>query len=381
MSADEGMMRRRNYIMNTLKSLVENVTKNDHWRYNSGLKIKYLEGKEFDFIKGYLEFSGKEDLYKDFSKLTQNEDGRVRLQHIVNAFFLGIALYNESLIMKSLIDNELNKYKYALDPFHKDAPFAYVWFLICFFHDCGYAYEKNLSERQFHCFEELTGKYGNLGRIEGVPALYENVLRHYFRYRMDGNGRNVGKGVNDHGIVGAHEMYHHFCQIRAEKRKEAEGKNETNKWVKGLDDVYNLAAWIVACHNIFFANASDKCDICRFSSYHLYPLMKEDDDYKILMAEYPLFFFLHLIDNIEPMKIPGFKEDYLSQINTEVDDNMQYIEMSICKMKENENQIKFVEKYAGRLCSLTTWLTETEKKDDPEKITVIIHFAPKHCQN
>ena len=279
--------------------------------------------------------------------------------------------------MKTLIDNELNKYKYALDPFHKDAPFAYVWFLICFFHDCGYAYEKNLSERQFHCFEELTGKYGNLGRIEGVPALYENVIKHYFRYRMDGNGRNVGKGVNDHGIVGAHEMYHHFCQIRAEKRKEAEGKNETNKWVKGLDDVYNLAAWIVACHNIFFANASDKCDICRFSSYHLYPLMKEDDDYKILMAEYPLFFFLHLIDNIEPMKVLGFEEDYLSHINIKVDDSKQAVTISFPDKENKPEMKKFVANYGNRLKDLKSWLTTTDFETKDGRTFISIHYKPQ----
>lgn len=363
--------------MKTLKSLVENVARNDHWSYNTNFQIEYSEGKEFEFIKGYLEFSGKEDLYKDFSKLTQNEDGRVRLQHIVNAFFLGIALYNESLIMKTLIDNELNKYKYALDPFHKDAPFAYVWFLICFFHDCGYAYEKELTKKQFHCFEELTGKYGTLGRIEEVPELYENVLRHYFRYRMDGNGRNVGKGVNDHGIVGAHEMYHHFCQIRAEKRKEAEGKNETNKWVKGLDDVYNLAAWIVACHNIFFANASDKCDICRFSSYHLYPLMKEDDDYKILMAEYPLFFFLHLIDNIEPMKVLGFEEDYLSHINIKVDDSKQAVTISFPDKENKPEMKKFVANYGNRLKDLKSWLTTTDSETKDGRTFISIHYKPQ----
>lgn len=361
-----------------LKSFVTNAAKNHKaWKYYDCLTIEYTEGNDLEFIKGYLDFSGKEVLCSEFNSLAHNPEGEIRLHHIVNAFFLGIALYEESTEIKFLIDHELEKYSYALDSFHKEAPFAYVWFLICIFHDCGYSYEKNLSEKQFNCFEELTDKYGHLGRIEGVPALYENVLKHYFRYRMAGNGRNVGKGVNDHGIVGANKMYHHFCQIRAEKRKEAEGKGETNKWVKGLDDIYNLAAWIVACHNIFFANASDRCDICRFSYYHLYPLMKEDDDYKILLAEYPLFFFLHLIDNIEPTKVPGFEEEYLSLISIEVDDSKQAVTVSFPCEEGNPGMKNFVANYGNRLKDLKSWLTTTNSETKDGRTSISIYYKPQ----
>lgn len=364
-----------------LKSFVEEIIKSESWKYNRSQDISFSKGKESQFVKSFLDFSEKDNFANNFSDLEQDKDGKKRLKHIVYAFFLGIAVYDKSIVIRYLIDKEIDKYRYALNPFHKDAPFAYVWFLICVFHDCGYTYERKLTKETFQSFDEMVSYFGELGKIDGVPILYEKVMKPYFRYRMDDNGRNVDNGVNDHGIVGAYKMYHDFCQIRAEKRQtEERNLPNSDKWVKGLDDVYNLAAWIVGCHNIFFANSSDKCGICRFSSYHLYSLMKEDCDYKIELAEYPLFFFIHLIDNVEPTKIPGFKDDYLEKISIEVCDDKKEITISFPNPNEKANQDMkdFLSNYKRRLIDLNSWLTTTILNEKPNAVSIVIHYNPQN---
>lgn len=364
-----------------IKDLINEAKKQEKWwEYNKSLSVNSVD-EDFQFIADYLDFAEKTKFISSYLHIQNSSHSRIR--HIVNAFFLGVSLYNKSTFLHAAIDTELDKYRYALDPYHKEAPFAYVWFLICLFHDCGYDAERNSEcNNRFKDFDSLVNQYGGaLGKLDGVPNLYQDILNRYFQYRIDDNGCNVGKGVNDHGIVGGFRLYHDLCEIRAERRSCIE-RNSGNKdlWVKGLDDVYNLVAWVIACHNIFFANADDKCKICRYSAYHLYSLMKEEKDYKIHLMEHPLFFFLHLIDNIEMMKIKEFEEKYIDAISLCINDKEMFIEVQV-ELNDDKKRNNFANEYIRRLKDLDKWLTTTEISNNINNNSiksVKIYFKPKN---
>lgn len=274
------------------------------WCYNSSINLTAPDLENVSacrkFIVCYFAEAGKAFP----GKLLQTIGDDKRIKHIVSSFFLGIEIYQESSVLRAFIDSELKRYDSALKHYHKEAPFAYVWFLICLCHDLGYAYEKKGTNLKFKKFEDLTRRFGNLGHCEGVPRLYASMVGPYFKYRAEGMGLGLDKAVNDHGIVGAFQLYHDLCSTRAEKRKEVEhDPQSSSKWIKELDDIYNLVAWIVGCHNMFFANTDKFCDMFKYMWYHMFGLIKEPGDYKISLSDYPLFFFLQLIDNIEPVKM------------------------------------------------------------------------------
>ena len=365
-----------------LSELIKNaVAEKDLWLYNDSLDINppNLEDEESCkyFISNYFEGAGKNIPVSLLHKINHER----RIQHIVTAFFLGISIYSNSSFLKHVIDSELSRYDYALKYYHSRKPFAYVWFLICLTHDLGYVYENKGKDLEFKTYDDLIKKYGKLGRAEGVPELYASMIGPYFKYRADGMGMGTCKAVNDHGIVGAFITYNEFCKIRAKKRLEIEERKDGNLWVKELDDVYKLVAWIVGCHNLFFADTSNYCDMFKYMWYHLFSLIKEPTEYKIRIFDYPLFFFLQLIDNIEMMKLREVRYDYLNDLYLEIDDALQSLKIRIVKRKDDLDQNKFAEKYADRLYRLNTWLTKTELISDNSQeageINLKIYFVPK----
>lgn len=342
---------------------------NSEWLYNSCINVKAPKLEDVDecrdFIKNYFSEAGKAFPRSMLSKIKDNK----RIKHIVSSFFLGIGIYQESSVLKAIIDMELKRYDYALKHYHSKAPFAYVWFLICLCHDLGYAYEEKGTNLKFKKFEDLTKHFGNLGMCEGVPELYASMIEPYFKYRAEGMGLGQDKAVNDHGIVGAFHLYHDLCRTRAEKRKEVESDPQSsNKWVKELDDIYNLVAWIVGCHNIFFTNTDKFCDMFKYMWFHLFGLIKEPGDYKISLYDNPLFFFLQLIDNIEPIKMSSDGDDKcMSEIKIKIDDKRKFLHI------ERVDKKPLDEWYYNRLLGINNWLTKVEG----DKLSCKIYYTNK----
>ena len=223
-------------------------------------------------------------------------------------FFFGLLLYDRCNTIKHAIDEYLNQKKYidALE-MHQDAPFAYVWFLICLFHDLGYTIE-NKADLEYSDYDKLEQSKSWREDVDGVPQIFKEVLPNYFKYRNSCTKEKDGvKAANDHGICAAHYMYAELCSIQEKKKKL---QNEDSKWWKDeLKVIFNLTAWVVASHNIWAITESAKEDkIIRYKEAGLEKLILKRNqegnlDYLIKLEEHPFLFLFCLVDTIEPVKV------------------------------------------------------------------------------
>lgn len=224
-----------------------------------------------------------------------------RYQHIVFTFFIGLAIYNKCGLINNVINEKFcndNKYRIALEK-HQEAPFAYIWFLICLFHDLGYKYEySNLLNTNIKKFDDLINcsKIDDvtiIDKLEGVPDFYHTVVEHYFKYRL------MAEKL-DHGICGGFILYHDLCDIRRTHKNNKPRQFNKGYWKDELELIFAYAASVVLCHNIFFAsNPLTKELYIKFKLGSLITNKK----YKINLKEYPIFFLFCLVDSIEPIKV------------------------------------------------------------------------------
>ena len=318
----------------------------ESWNYYSGKDFKtnpMLSEKESkNFIENFIELSGKS---KNLLSKEINNIGN-RATHIVSTFFIGHYIYKNTNF-KDLIDNELKKNVKKWET-KSEVTFPFIWFLTCLFHDLGYTIEK-YEKVKYLSLKDLKDKTGDLGEIDGIPNFYGEVYEDYYRYRIK------YQNVNDHGITAAYLLYHSLCKIRYLANNNPENENQQKLcWEKELDKVYNFCAWNILAHNIWFCNESNKEAVEIYKYYKLNNLIFQDElttneKYKINREEHPFFFFLCLIDTIEPFKRVENYED-LKHI---------FLEHS----KEQINIISLTDKYTLKDAGgLNNWLTPTEVK-------------------
>ena len=304
------------------------------------------------FIESYFDCTGKGDVDNTLLNSLEGNDSidANRCQHIVMTFFYGLLLYDKCRTIKKTIDKFLSadKYKMALEK-HKDAPFAYVWFLVCLFHDLAYPLEyKRGGKRDFKSYQELSEKKKWDKDLDGVPHQYSReILEHYFDYRNSGDD-----AMNDHGICAGHYLYADLCAIQERKKMQRSNKSW---WKDELKVIFNLAAWVVACHNIW-STQEDNDNVETYRGKNLEALILERDNegklqYLIKLEEHPLLFLFCLVDTIEPIKIV---EDVslLDKIRLEIADEGIRLEIDLicgCRTRLLKN-----------IRSLNDWLTKTE---------------------
>lgn len=238
----------------------------------------------------FLKF-GKEDAKYNtlLGEIDQIDDARCA--HIVFTFLLGVFIYDKAKAIKDTVDIKVRKL--LEDARHDDFPF--LWFLICLFHDLGYA-EENKKENSKAELCWVCGK--KLGKCAGVPQLYEDSYQRYFHYRK------TEHKVTDHGIYAGLKMYEDLCKIQKEQKKL---RPDEDVWRDELVPLYNLASWVVLAHNIWFAKDT-KLETCAlYKKYSLDELILETEsgsikNYPIKLSEYPVLFLFCLVDLIEPMK-------------------------------------------------------------------------------
>ena len=323
--------------------------KNKEWKYYSEKVFEYdnpikNEANSKKFIKEFIELSEKKENSLQETNFLQKQVENIgnRATHIVSTFFIGHYIYQKTNFKKQ-IDAYLKK-KVQEWRITSNVTFSFVWFLTCLFHDLGYAIEK-YEKVKYPSLKDLKDETGDLDKIDGIPNFYGEVYEDYYRYRIK------YQNVNDHGITAAYLLYNSLCKIRKVK----ENENETKlSWEKSLDKVYNFCAWNILAHNIWFCNRSDKNTLERYEYYKLNELIFEDNpirkkSYKISKEEYPFFFFLCLIDTIEPYKrVENYKD--LKHII------LEYSEEQI-------NIISLTDKYTLKDAEgLNNWLTPTETK-------------------
>jgi len=301
--------------------------------------------RSVEFITTYFRNASKnetsfQDYVKSFGK---------RSQHVVSTFFLGFYFYNNSRYIKEHINKELLKYQEN----NSTINFAFVWFLICFFHDLGYQIEDNdtLIYKSFKDFFENRCKNVTLNESEGIPNLYEDIYRAYFDYIIKERQKN------EHGICAAFVVFKDLCEIR---------KKAPNKlslcWDKSLIDVYNFVSWIILAHNIWYATSNDLCNVAKYYCAGLKKLIRDEGDYKISFEEYPTFFLFCLVDSIEFLKRVqdvSLLKDIKLGIEEDNDKCTIVVESNLkCGCKDR----------VLNSCKDLEWLTKTVKNGDKVKI-------------
>ena len=84
----------------------------------------------------------------------------------------------------------------------------------------------------------------------------------------------------DDGIYAGITMYKSLCDIRSEQEKNS-WKNDKICWEKELEHIYNIASWVVLCHNIWFVQKNEKCNCELYEKFNLNSLVLEKDKHKI----------------------------------------------------------------------------------------------------
>ena len=218
---------------------------------------------------------------------------KIRCDHIVNTFLFGVFLYENSIVIKNQIDYSIKKYETA--DFRKN--FSFFWFLICLFHDLGYA-EENKGKKSDVSSNNLE-MIGSLRDVDGVPSFFKEVYPLYFIYRK------LEFGVTDHGINAGCKMFPNLCNIREDH---ARNNSDPKFWRKELIPIYNMTSWVVLVHNMWFTTDVKLRDCEIYRKYGLEKLILETKsekikqkqtnvivDYPIKIEEYPVLLLVCLV--------------------------------------------------------------------------------------
>lgn len=312
-------------IYNRISKYKEN---NRDWIYRDNLGVQSIDifdkSKCKEFIASYLGGAGTLSEPDSLAEVLEIDDDyknidKVRYQHIVFTFFIGLIIYDNCRTIRTAIDNNFcdnMMYESALEK-HEDAPFAYIWFLICMFHDFGYKFEnmRSTTPHKFSTFTDLVKATSisegdsMLAHITGVPKFYTNMIEPYFNYRK------YEMGKLDHGICGGMVLYRDLCNIRKKKEEQETQAFKNGFWKPSLEQIFSYAASVVICHNMFF----ESNDSVLYKKYGLTGLMKDEGEYPIKLEECPIFFLFCLVDSIEPIKVVK-NVNLLKRITLEITD-------------------------------------------------------------
>lgn len=292
-----------------------------------------------NFFKSYLGKGEKANLHiiKFIDSLTTS-----RLQHTFSCFLLGILICEKCESLLYRINNELNKISIQ-NPEKPKERFKYLWMLISIFHDFGYAIENKDEELSKNEFEKLITKLHSHPKT--IPDIYtKKLLRNYAKYHL------CRFGSNDHGICGGIQLYSDLCKLREDK---VASSNQTRYWGEDLIPSFALAAWIVACHNIWFVEEHEEQSNC-YKCLGLKALVYQMKTREIQKSSF--LFLLCLVDSIEPVKFFN-SVDVLKRIKVEFMEfgKISIINHGMCKMK--------FDGYVNKLKDLDNWLTDIKTAD------------------
>lgn len=334
-----------NTKMNFKELIIDTYNNYRSWDYYSSGSIRCLNIENPDecriFIHQYFSISGKVGCIDDWTNLDSIlTESPSRCQHIVYTFLLGMGIYNRQNLIKELIDTKIKYYstKYGVK---SHVTFAFVWFLCCLFHDLGYPMENSRNI-------DWDFRQKDLDKTEGVPGLYKNTLKRYLQYIKKEHHKT------DHGIYAGVNMYKMLCDNRTNQEQQCDN-NSKLCWEKALENIYNIASWIIMCHNIWLVNNKKKRDVDIFIEYKLYKLTYDDGEYKINLKDSPLFFFFCLIDTIEPIK--RVKEtSLLEKTYISIEDNQITIHSDI--------KCGCGDRYMQDIENVGNWLTKIRKEEN-----------------
>lgn len=338
--------------MTNLFKLYSNCILGSDWQYYplSSTGIEVLSDAEVGkgFITSYLGKGCKNEL-KMFEYIHNLSD--IRIRHIVSCFFLGVAIYYKCSKIQDSI-NALLSTTHANPKETTEERFLYVWMLICLFHDLGYVVENGLALLKKNEFDDLMKMFPK--RPKYIPKLFnKTLLKNYNKFRL------CRFGVNDHGIVGGIKLYKDLCGLREVKEKE----DSSHFWGKSLENDFCLAAWTIACHNVFMAkkgNQNEKCYTC----INLSSLIYNNQSREINLKDHSLLFLFCLIDTIESLKIIH-NFNLLKIISLEISTQSIIIDYSnLCQVMKEE--------WEKKLKDLNEWLTNVKSSNLGKMIIEIL---------
>ena len=320
----------------------ERLLSSGSWKYyplKETLGIKMFSDRDsmISFFKHYLGKGEKANMpIIDFIDNLSMD----RLQHTLSCFLLGVLFYQRSGVIASGINDELNRIPIN-NPETVDERFYYLWMLISIFHDFGYAIEnKDVALNKIE-LEKLIANLRN--RPKTIPSIYtKKLLKNYAKYHV------CRFGSDDHGICGGIKLYAELCELRKEKENHL---TTECYWGEDLIPSYALAAWTIACHNIWMIEDCEK-NIDTITCYKHLDLSKliYKTQSRIIKGA-PCLFLLCLVDSIDPIKI--FKDlDILNHITFDfsIAGCIDIHTDGLCQPKKNQ--------YLYIIKGLYDWLTD-----------------------
>ncbi len=336
--------------MDTLAQKYDSLIKTNEWKYYDFplQTTNIIEESSKNFIVSYLGKGSKTEapIFKYIESLEE-----YRIKHILSCFLLGVIVYQECGKIQKNINVFLENTSSHREESYKER-FLYIWMLVSLFHDFGYAVEEKIIDIKSDEFDSLLEQMP-VGP-KGVPELYdESLLRNYNAFKC------CRFHCYDHGIVGGVKLYHDLCELRKVKSRE---NNDPLYWGINLEKDYSVAAWAIACHNIFYDNGNTAFTSC-YKQLGLEKLICSNDKekYQIRIDRHPIFYLLCLVDSIEPIKTIK-KYDALKKVKLGVETNQIVIQVDssctscgsiICQSK--------MEVYFEKAIMLNDWLTNTTR--------------------
>jgi hypothetical protein len=278
------------------------------------------------------------------------EISKVRCAHIIFTFLLGLFIYKQSEPIKSAIEKTTER---LLTNAGHPNDFPFLWFLICLFHDLGYSEENKQQNSRIRV--DWVNNQKKLAAFDGVPELYSKIYRQYFLYRK------IEHGKTDHGIYAGLKMFKILCNIRKKHTDNSKGG-----WKKELEDLYNLASWVVLVHNMYFTKDTQLETCALYKKYSLDELILETEggsikNYPIKLSEYPVLFLFCLVDLIEPMKRIE-KIECCDEINFEIKDDKLEISSKL--------ECACIKKYFKDIADAKDWFADVKFDDKNKRIEI-----------
>lgn len=375
-----------------------------------------------DFIQEFFDFGGKGMVIAGLF----NEMEPMRHSHTMSAYFIGLLLKQQICPnLELLSDIEYNNYK-----------FSYIWFIVCLFHDMGYAQENDWKykfkyrhdSREFENYlkesknlnsdlnKEVNyifkrrpfGQYpvenSDLGVIFDAPHKY--VYNSPFKHANDGirfsNGTYIRnpryskdtilnyleyckmfEEINhyDHGIVGGVWLYdslvkNHYKQYIVETKRHKSYIN-INCFINSDNLLFSKEQWKI------FSYLAD-CII----SHNIWPANNERNDLyreceldELLLGEFktisfrenPVLYLLAIADTLEPIKL--FSQEKLTE--KEILDGISVeISSQNITMQITDLRLPF-ERLSNKVRDIELWL-DTRVDVDYNDCKLTVYFSSKY---
>lgn len=396
--------------INLYDQIVDLYYDNSEWNYYNADFIKpFDKNKARNFIERYFEKGAKKGVILPLIDRINS----MRYVHMISVFFIGL-LIKRKLCPRLTICSQVDT----------DYEFTYLWFLVCLFHDMGYAIEndwtykftyrkkteeyKNKYAGKVHPLKMIYSRYEDLGVFYMVPTIYrkqgpfqkiygKNNIKNLDSIIFN-NGIKVYKSTYeretvfnyleyckmtdeirhyDHGIVGGLWLYdnlikNYYITYLSEKEKRENVNFDdfyVNEHLHFFAEQKMIFAYLADCiiaHNMWPATG-DKIQIYRkFRLDELIPPKFE----KIKFEKNPILFILAIADTIDPIKL------FLSKCSMNEVDIWKGVDVLFTRgyieMKIVDYRLSF-KNLVNKLKGLDDWIdVRIDIKENEKKIKLVL---------